>query len=60
MRVLEAIGYIIMAGIMLGVVLTAVWILLTAFRSDLDFEDEDDRDIYERQYWEKKNKNKKT
>ena len=59
MRVLEAIGLIIMIGIVLGVILTSIWIVIIALRADPDFEDDDDREIYEHQYWEKKDKNKK-
>lgn len=59
MRAIEAIGLIIMIGIVLGVILTSVWIVIIAIRSDPDFEDQDDREIYENKYWEKRNNNKK-
>lgn len=61
MKVIEAIGLIIMIGVILGVILTSVWIVIIAVRQDPYFEDEDDREIYENKYWEKRNnKNKKT
>lgn len=60
MRALEAIGLIIMAGIVLGVMLTSIWIIIVALRADPDFDDEDDREIYEREYWDRKERDKKT
>ena len=56
MRILEAIGLVIMIGIILGIVLTTAWIITIAFRADPDFEDEDEREVYEHRYWEKKKK----
>ena len=56
MRTLEAIGLVIMIGIILGIVLTTIWIIIIALRGDPDFEDEEDIEIHEHQYWEKKNK----
>lgn len=60
MRTIEAIGLIIMIGIILGVLITSIWIIIIAVRGDPDFEDEEDREIYEDRYWEKRGGNKKT
>lgn len=48
----EIIATIVISGMVLGFLATLVFCILVALRSDPDFEDEEDREIYEKKYWD--------
>jgi hypothetical protein len=52
----EVIITIILSGLALGLIITVVLVLLAAVvPCDPDFEDEHDAEIYEHEFWDKKN-----